>query len=124
MAETRMFPVLAASFDLEFVKLSRRVIENVLQAQRDRFDASQRLFQTYAAALRDEPDMAARLDILGRRMGAHLQIEDAESGVQAGKAAGMRVAGLTSALPAGRLLAAGADAVIAGLDELSGLLGL
>lgn len=81
MAETRMFPVLAASFDLEFVKLSRRVIENVLQAQRDRFDASQRLFQTYAAALRDEPDMAARLDILGRRMGAHLQIEDAESGV-------------------------------------------
>ncbi|MBP7401678.1 MAG: HAD-IA family hydrolase [Clostridia bacterium] len=51
-------------------------------------------------------------------------VEDAESGVQAGKAAGMRVAGLTSALPAGRLLAAGADAVIAGLDELSGLLGL
>lgn len=81
MAEARVFPILAASFDLEFVKLSRRVIENVLQAQRDKFDASQRLFQTYAAALRDEPDMAARLDILGRRMGAHLQIEDAYSGV-------------------------------------------
>ncbi len=81
MAETRMLPLLAASFDLEFVKLSRRVIESVLQAQRDKFDASQRLFQTYAAALREEPDMAARLDILGRRMGAHLRIEDAESGV-------------------------------------------
>lgn len=81
MAETRMFPLLAASFDLEFVKLSRRVIESVLQAQRDRFDASQRLFQTYAAALRDEPETAARLDVLGRRMGAHLQIEDADSGV-------------------------------------------
>ncbi|HMM10395.1 MAG TPA: PucR family transcriptional regulator ligand-binding domain-containing protein [Paracoccus solventivorans] len=80
-AEGCMFPVIAASFDLEFVKLSREVIERVLQAQRDRFDAAQRLFQTYAAALRDEPDMAARLDALGYRMGIHLQIEDAESGV-------------------------------------------
>lgn len=80
-AENAMFPVIAASFDLEFVKLSRQVIERVLQAQRDRFDAAQRLFQTYATALRDEPDMAARLDALGYRMGLHLQIEDAESGV-------------------------------------------
>lgn len=80
-AEGCMFPVIAASFDLAFVKLSREVIERVLQAQRDRFDAAQRLFQTYAAALRDEPDMAARLDALGYRMGLHLQIEDAQSGV-------------------------------------------
>lgn len=80
-ADACLFPVVAASFDLEFVKLSRQVIERVLQAQRDRFDAAQRLFQTYAAALRDEPDMAARLDALGSRMGLHLQIEDAESGV-------------------------------------------
>lgn len=79
-AESCMFPVIAASFELEFVKLSREVIERVLQAQRDRFDAAQRLFQAYAAALRDEPDMAARLDALGYRMGIHLQIEDAESG--------------------------------------------
>lgn len=80
-AEGCMFPVIAASFELEFVKLSREVIERVLQAQRDRFDAAQRLFQTYATALRNEPDMAARLDALGYRMGIHLQIEDAESGV-------------------------------------------
>lgn len=80
-ADERMFPILHASFELEFVKLSRRVIESVLQAQRDKFDASQRLFQTYAAALRDEPDMAGRLDLLGKRMGAYLQIEDAESSV-------------------------------------------
>ncbi|MDQ7778036.1 MAG: PucR family transcriptional regulator ligand-binding domain-containing protein [Paracoccus aminovorans] len=80
-AEEAMFPVIAASFDLEFVKLSRQVIERVLQAQRDRFDAAQRLFQTYAAALREAPDMAARLDALGQRMGLHLQIEDADSGV-------------------------------------------
>lgn len=80
-ADECMFPVIAASYELEFVKLSRQVIERVLQAQRDRFDAAQRLFQTYAAALSEEPDMAARLDALGYRMGIHLQIEDAESGV-------------------------------------------
>lgn len=80
-AEEAMFPIVGASYDLEFVKLSRQVIERVLQAQRDRIDAAQRLFQTYASALRDEPDMAARLDALGYRMGIHLQIEDAESGV-------------------------------------------
>ena len=89
MAEARMFPVLSASFDLEFVRLSRRVIESVLRAQRHKFDASQRLFETYAAALRDAPDMAARLDILGRRMGAHLRVEDADSGapIVAGRSA-------------------------------------
>ena len=79
-AEDCIFPVITASYDLEFVKLSRQVIERVLQAQRDRFDAAQRLFQSYAAALRDAPDMAARLDALGDRMGLHLQIEDADSG--------------------------------------------
>lgn len=80
-ADACMFPVVAASYELEFVKLSRQVIERVLQAQRDRFDAAQRLFQTYAAALSEEPDMGARLDALGYRMGLHLRIEDAESGV-------------------------------------------
>jgi purine catabolism regulator len=80
-ANARMFPVLEAKFELEFIKLSRRVIESVLQSQRLRFDASQQLFQTYAQALRDEPDMANRLDLLGRRMGIYLRIEDASSGV-------------------------------------------
>lgn len=80
-AEDCLFPVIAASYDLEFVKLSRRVIESVLQAQRDRFDAAQQLFQSYAAALRDAPDMAARLDLLGDRIGARLRIEDAASGL-------------------------------------------
>lgn len=71
-AEDCMFPAVAASFDLEFVKLFRQVIERVLQAQRDRFDAAPRLFQIYATALRDEPDMVTRLDVLGYRMGTHV----------------------------------------------------
>jgi len=51
-------------------------------------------------------------------------IEDAESGVRAGKAAGMRVIGLTSTLSAPRLLAAGADAVVDRLDQVASHLGL
>jgi HAD superfamily hydrolase (TIGR01509 family) len=51
-------------------------------------------------------------------------IEDAESGVRSGKAAGMRVIGLTSTLPASRLLAAGADAVVDRLDQVACVLGL
>ncbi|WP_369987054.1 PucR family transcriptional regulator [Pseudomonas xanthosomatis] len=79
-AERLMFPVLQASFELEFVKLSHYVIESVLQAQRERFNASERLFQTYADALRKAPDMAGRLAILADTLGLELAIEDAVSG--------------------------------------------
>ncbi|MCU1733303.1 MULTISPECIES: PucR family transcriptional regulator [unclassified Pseudomonas] len=79
-ADRLMFPLLHASFELEFVKLSHHVIESVLQAQRDRFNASERLFQTYAEALRKEPEMAGRLRILGDALGLDLAIEDAVSG--------------------------------------------
>ncbi|SAL00885.1 DNA-binding protein [Caballeronia pedi] len=79
-ADRLMFPVLAASFELEFVQLSRHVIESVLQAQRDRFRASEQLFETYAAALREVPDMAGRLTVLSDRLRLGLAIEDAGSG--------------------------------------------
>ncbi|WP_161866116.1 PucR family transcriptional regulator [Pseudomonas yangonensis] len=80
-AERLMFPVLLASFELEFNKLSHYVIESVLQAQRERFNATERLFQTYAEALRKEPDMAGRLTILASILELNLGIEDAVSGV-------------------------------------------
>ncbi len=51
-------------------------------------------------------------------------VEDAESGVQAAKAAGMHAIALTSSFPAGRLLAAGADDVIDRLDQVPALVGL
>lgn len=79
-ADRLMFPVLAASFDLEFVQLSRHVIESVLQAQRDRFRASEQLFETYATALREMPDMTGRLTVLSDRLRLGLAIEDAGSG--------------------------------------------
>ncbi|OLS58944.1 PucR family transcriptional regulator [Pseudomonas putida] len=79
-ADRLLFPVLHASFELEFVKLSHHVIESVLQAQRERFNASERLFQTYAEALRKAPEMAGRLAILGEALGLDLGIEDAVGG--------------------------------------------
>ncbi|GLU39852.1 PucR family transcriptional regulator [Pseudomonas sp. NBRC 100443] len=80
-ADRLLFPILRGSFELEFVKLSHHVIESVLQAQRERFNASERLFQTYAEALRKEPDMAGRLSILAATLDMYLAIEDAVSGV-------------------------------------------
>ncbi|MED5610024.1 PucR family transcriptional regulator ligand-binding domain-containing protein [Pseudomonas sp. JH-2] len=79
-ADRLLFPILRGSFELEFVKLSHHVIESVLQAQRERFNASERLFQTYAEALRKEPDMAGRLSILASTLDLGLAIEDALSG--------------------------------------------
>ncbi|MCV4343763.1 PucR family transcriptional regulator [Pseudomonas capsici] len=79
-ADRLMFPVLQASFELEFNKLSHHVIESVLQAQRERFNATERLFQTYSEALRKAPDMAGRLSILAATLDLSLSIEDAVSG--------------------------------------------
>ncbi len=81
-ADRLLFPILRASFQLEFVKLSHQVIESVLQAQRERFNASERLFQTYAEALRKQPEMAGRLSILADALGMSLTIEDAVSGLK------------------------------------------
>ena len=79
-ADRLLFPILQASFELEFVKLSQYVIESVLRAQRERFNVSERLFQTYAEALRKEPDMTGRLSILADTLNLQLALEDAISG--------------------------------------------
>lgn len=79
-ADRLLFPILRGSFELEFVKLSHFVIESVLNAQRERFNASERLFQTYAQALREAHDLAGRLAILATTLDLHLTIEDAVTG--------------------------------------------
>ncbi|WP_271596062.1 PucR family transcriptional regulator ligand-binding domain-containing protein [Bradyrhizobium sp. CCBAU 25360] len=70
-AEARKFPVIEASFELEFVKLARRVI---------RVEASRQLFQSYTSALREATDFESRLASLGRREGWHVEIKDLASG--------------------------------------------
>lgn len=79
-AERLMFPLLGASFELEFVKLSHYVIESVLQAQRESLKASERLFQTYVEAMRRHADFSGRLSVLAKSLGLVLRIEGAGSG--------------------------------------------
>ncbi|MGY8666000.1 PucR family transcriptional regulator ligand-binding domain-containing protein [Bradyrhizobium sp. UFLA05-109] len=79
-ADAREFPVLVASFELEFVKLAHKAIESALQSQRDRLEASQRLFQSYTSALREGTTFEGRLAILGRREEWHVEVQDLASG--------------------------------------------
>ncbi|HGF9164577.1 TPA: PucR family transcriptional regulator, partial [Acinetobacter baumannii] len=73
------FPILGASFDLEFLRLARLVIESVLQAQRDRFDAGNKLFQVYTDALWESSQLDERLQIIGQKLSLNLQILDNET---------------------------------------------
>lgn len=86
-ADNLLFPILLASFELEFIKLSHYVIESVLNAQRERFNAIEHLFQTYADALRKAPEMSGRLSILAQTLKLDLAIEDAVSGFKIVKTA-------------------------------------
>ncbi|MFX5976250.1 polyketide synthase regulator, partial [Acinetobacter baumannii] len=72
-------PILGASFDLEFLRLARLVIESVLQAQRDRFDAGNKLFQVYTDALWESSQLDERLQIIGQKLSLNLQILDNET---------------------------------------------
>lgn len=80
-AERLGFPLLSASFELAFVRLSQLIIESVLQTQRERLSTSERLFQTYAQVLRKRPDFEGRLILLAESLGLDLLVEDALSGL-------------------------------------------
>lgn len=73
------FPILGASFDLEFLRLARLVIESVIQAQRDRFDAGNKLFQVYSDTLWESSKLEERLQIIGQKLSVNLQIVDNET---------------------------------------------
>lgn len=73
-AEERRFPVLGASFDLEFTHLARVVIESALESQRHRLASSERLFSVYANSLREGGTLAERLHTLGQRFGWELGV--------------------------------------------------
>jgi purine catabolism regulator len=73
-ADERRFPVLGASFDLQFTHLARVVIESALESQRHRLASSERLFSAYADTLRGGGTLTERLRALGLRFGWHLEI--------------------------------------------------
>ncbi len=74
VADRRRLPVLSAGFELEFAQLARTVIEAALRAQRERLSASQRMFEAYAAASRQEKDFQGRLSSLGHRLGWRITV--------------------------------------------------
>lgn len=74
------FPVMTASFELEFVRISHHLFEIALHSQKERFKASELLFTTYAEALRRCPDMPKRLTVLAQHLHLNLEIEDSASG--------------------------------------------
>lgn len=73
------FPILNARFELEFVRLSKFVIESILADERNKLRASERLFQIYAEALRASHDMNGRLQVIARHLQLKLTIEDSAS---------------------------------------------
>jgi purine catabolism regulator len=87
-AEDRRFPVLGASFDLEFARLARVVIESALESQRHRLANSERLFSAYAGSLRQGHTLTERLGALGRRFGWHLEVCVGDDVLPAGRTTG------------------------------------
>jgi purine catabolism regulator len=139
VAETRRFPVLTASFELEFSRLARVVIESALEAQRHRLARSERLFSAYAASLREGGSFADRLSLLGSRFGWALEVRRGLSAASADSdslsieampgsgAVTMAIPGRTPATLVVRPVDAGdvdrvADLIL--LNYLSGLLGI
>lgn len=50
-----------------------------MQAQRDRFDAGNKLFQVYTDALWESSQLDERLQIIGQKLSLNLQILDNET---------------------------------------------
>jgi purine catabolism regulator len=79
VAEAGRFPLLTASFELEFSRLARVVIESALESQRHRLARSERLFAAYATSLRTGGSFSDRLSLLGSRFGWALEVRRGRS---------------------------------------------
>jgi len=79
-ADRAGFPVLAASFNLEFVTLARVVIESAIEAERERLATTKRVYDLYLTALRTCDDLSDRLATIGRGLGWSLELVLGERG--------------------------------------------
>lgn len=78
-AEERDFPVLSASYELQFVALARTVIESSVAAERQRVAAIKRLYDAYWQSLHRRSTLGERLSALERTTGWKLLVRDANS---------------------------------------------
>ncbi len=68
------FPVLTASFNLEFVTVARVVIESAVQTERERLATTKRVYDLYLTAFRTCDDLSDRLATIGRGLGWSLEL--------------------------------------------------
>lgn len=79
-ADSRRFPVLAASFDLHFVTLARTVIESAVANERFRIASIARLYDVYWQSLHARGSLNDRISALEGATGLTLEIKEASSG--------------------------------------------
>lgn len=136
-ADARGFPVLSASFELQFVSLARTVIESAVEAERQRVAAIKRMYDVYWQSLHRRVSMGERMSALESSTGWMLEVHEPDSSVSV--ATGRRAfaqptsdrgSEVTVAMPgvAGLVLAARPDRREVGdmalLEHLAGLVSL
>ncbi|MFC9556934.1 PucR family transcriptional regulator [Rhodococcus sp. NPDC056960] len=80
VARERGFPVLSASFDLQFVTLARTVIESAVESERQRLTTITRLYDVYWQALHARGAFADRISALEGTTGWALEVRDHGAG--------------------------------------------
>ncbi|NDV03848.1 PucR family transcriptional regulator [Rhodococcus sp. IEGM 248] len=80
VAESRGFPVLSASFDLQFVALARTVIESAVESERQRLSTITRLYDVYWQALHARGTFGDRISALEGTTGWALEVRDHGAG--------------------------------------------
>lgn len=79
-AEEHGFPVLAASYDVQFVSLARTVIESAIEAERRQLSAIRKIYEVYWLSLHARGTLDERLAALEVATGRALEVRDADSG--------------------------------------------
>ncbi|MEV7085098.1 PucR family transcriptional regulator ligand-binding domain-containing protein [Streptomyces sp. NPDC093085] len=79
-AERRNFPVLKASYNLQFVTLARTVIESAVETERERLATIKRLYDIYWQSLRARGTFSTRLSALESSIGWALEVRDVDTG--------------------------------------------
>lgn len=80
VARERRFPVLSASFDLQFVTLARTVIESAVESERQRLATITRLYDVYWQSLHARGSFGDRISTLEGTTGWALEVRDHDAG--------------------------------------------
>lgn len=79
VASKAKFPIISASFELEFVAVAQVVIEKALAVKQDRTSSSSQIFQIYSDTLWEATALHDRLRVLGEKLSVRLQIINSDT---------------------------------------------